>query len=48
MADFTQPTETDAPLFVEVFTDKAEDVRLLKEYYHSLRKKEGPTARVSQ
>lgn len=48
MADFTQPTETDAPLFVEVFTDKAEDVRLLKEYYHSLRKKEGPTAKVSQ
>ena len=48
MADFTQPTETDAPLFVEVFTDKAEDVRLLKEYYHSLRKKEGPTGKVSQ
>lgn len=41
MADFTQPTETDAPLFIEVFTDKAEDVRLLKEYYHSLRKTKG-------
>ena len=25
------------PLFVEVFTDKAEDVQLLKEYYHQLK-----------
>lgn len=25
------------PLFIEVFTDKAEDVQLLKEYYHQLK-----------
>lgn len=37
MAAFTQPEETDAPLLLEVFTDKAEDVRLLKEYYHHLK-----------
>lgn len=37
LAAFTQPEETDAPLLLEVFTDKAEDVRLLKEYYHQLK-----------
>ena len=29
--------EADVPVFLEVFTDKAEDVRLLKEYYHQLK-----------
>ena len=29
--------EVDVPVFLEVFTDKAEDVRLLKEYYHQLK-----------
>jgi len=28
---FTQPEPTDYPLLLEVFTDSAEDVRLLKE-----------------
>lgn len=37
LAAFTQPEETDCPLLLEVFTDKAEDVRLLKEYYHALK-----------
>lgn len=34
---FTQPEQIDQPLLMEVFTDKAEDVRLLKEYYHQLK-----------
>lgn len=37
MAAFTAPEATEKPLFVEVFTDKAEDVRLLKAYYHRLK-----------
>lgn len=34
---FTQAEQTNRPLLLEVFTDKAEDVRLLKEYYHQLK-----------
>lgn len=34
---FTQPEEADKPILLEVFTDKAEDVRLLKEYFHQLK-----------
>lgn len=37
LAAFTQPEGTDSPLLLEVFTDKADDVRLLKEYYHRLK-----------
>lgn len=37
MQVFAQPAETEKPLFLEVFTDKAKDVELLKAYYHSLR-----------
>lgn len=37
MAAFTAPEATEKPLFVEVFTDKADDVRLLKAYYHGLK-----------
>lgn len=37
LAVFTRPDETDRPLLLEVFTDKAEDVRLLKAYYHQLK-----------
>lgn len=37
MGDFTQPEKGDAPLILEVFTDKDEDVRLLKDYYHQLK-----------
>ncbi len=37
MPIFTQTEEIKSPMLIEVFTDKAEDVRLLKEYYHSLR-----------
>jgi 2-succinyl-5-enolpyruvyl-6-hydroxy-3-cyclohexene-1-carboxylate synthase len=33
---FTQTKPTGQPLLLEVFTDPAEDVRLLKEYYNSL------------
>jgi len=36
MSSFTQP-ESDKPVLLEVFTDKAEDIRLLKEYYHQLK-----------
>lgn len=38
MAIFSQPEESEKPILLEVFTDKAEDVRLLKEYYHQLKK----------
>lgn len=34
---FTHAEQTDRPLLLEVFTDKEEDVRLLKEYYHGLK-----------
>lgn len=37
MAVFTAPEPAGKPLFLEVFTDKAEDVRLLKAYYHGLK-----------
>lgn len=37
MARFATAEEADQPMFLEVFTDKAEDVRLLKEYYHALK-----------
>lgn len=36
MPVFAQPEEREQPLFLEVFTDRAEDVRLLREYYHGL------------
>ncbi len=38
MATFTQPEAYSRPMLMEVFTDAAEDVRLLKEYYHQLKK----------
>lgn len=34
---FTRSEETEQPLLLEVFTDKAEDIRLLKAYYHHLK-----------
>lgn len=37
MISFTQPEEKEKPMIVEVFMDKAEDIRLLKDYYHSLK-----------
>lgn len=37
MKTFTQPEQADCPMFMEVFTNKAEDIRLLKEYYHQLK-----------
>ena len=38
MAVFTQSAPHNQPMLMEVFTDAAEDVRLLKEYYHQLKK----------
>lgn len=38
IATFAENKELDSPMFLEVFTDKAKDVELLKDYYHSLRK----------
>ena len=37
MKVFTDPNPINQPVLMEVFTDKNEDVRLLKEYYHSLK-----------
>lgn len=37
MAAFTAAEAAEKPLLLEIFTDKAEDVRLLKAYYHSLK-----------
>ena len=38
LPDFTQTERpTERPMLVEVFTDKSEDIRLLKEYYHNLK-----------
>lgn len=37
MKAFTQPEAVSQPMLMEVFTDKSEDVRLLKEYYHQLK-----------
>lgn len=38
MAAFTKNEPVEHPLLMEVFTDKSEDVKLLKEYYHQLKK----------
>lgn len=38
MTTFTQPAPYNQPMLMEVFTDATEDVRLLKAYYHSLKK----------
>ena len=38
MKVFTDPNPVNQPILMEVFTDKDEDVRLLKEYYHQLKK----------
>ena len=35
---FMQAEQQGNPQFIEVFTDRAEDVRMLKEYYHGLKK----------
>lgn len=40
MTWFAQPEAMDMPAFLEVFTDKANDVKLLKEYYHSLKQQQ--------
>ena len=37
MPFFTQPEPTDQPQLLEVFTDCSEDIRLLNDYYRSLR-----------
>ena len=37
MPVFTQPDPYPHPMLVELFTDAAEDVRLLKDYYHQLK-----------
>ena len=46
MGDFTQPEKGDAPMILEIFTNKDEDVRLLKDYYHRL--KDGQEALKSE
>ena len=38
MAVFTQSAPHNQPMLMEVFTDASEDVRLLKEYFHQLKK----------
>ena len=35
ISELTQPSITRQPILLEVFTDKAEDAKLLKDYYHS-------------
>ena len=37
ITELTRPEPTEVPLFVEVFTDKTNDIKLLKDYYHSFR-----------
>lgn len=37
MKAFTEPNPASLPILMEVFTEKEEDVRLLKEYYHKLK-----------
>lgn len=37
VAHFVQPSITNRPMLFEVFTDKAQDVEKLKEYYHNLK-----------
>ena len=34
---FTNPSVTDRPMLLEVFTDKHKDIELLKNYYHNLK-----------
>lgn len=34
---FTQPSITRHPILMEVFTDKEQDIKLLKQYYHGLK-----------
>jgi 2-succinyl-5-enolpyruvyl-6-hydroxy-3-cyclohexene-1-carboxylate synthase len=36
---FAQPAPYNRPMLMEVYTDRDNDVRLLKEYYHSLKQK---------
>jgi 2-succinyl-5-enolpyruvyl-6-hydroxy-3-cyclohexene-1-carboxylate synthase len=38
MTTFTNPSITRQPILLEVFTDKASDAELLKQYYKSLKK----------
>lgn len=37
LTTFASPSPYNQPMLLEVFTDKGEDVRLLKEYYHQLK-----------
>ena len=37
MKDFTQQESMEAPMLLEVFTNKDEDAQILKKYYHSLK-----------
>lgn len=37
LTTFASPSPYNQPILLEVFTDKGEDVRLLKEYYHQLK-----------
>lgn len=37
MQTFTQPEPAERPILLEVFTDKAEDIRLLNAYYSQLK-----------
>ena len=39
VARFIEANITDRPMLLEVFTEKAHDVELLKEYFRSLKKK---------
>lgn len=36
MKSFTSPEAAERPVLLEVFTDKDEDTRMLKNYYHQL------------
>ncbi len=37
MQTFTCPETVERPILLEVFTDKDEDIRMLKNYYHQLK-----------
>ena len=37
MRSFTSPEAAERPVLLEVFTDKDEDTRMLKNYYHQLK-----------
>lgn len=39
MKSFTQTETSEQPMLLEVFTDKDQDTKLLKEYYHQLKQK---------